>query len=213
MKIKKYKKTSSGFTLIELLVVVAILGLIASLIMVSISSAKIKARDVQRIVEISQIQKGLDIYFLNHNEYPQVKDGNLVSGWSKLIDYLRGDGILSSQSNDNYFSMKRYFFGYLIPEVAGAFISICPNNLRPQDPLCECKTPGQEVLVPIQHTYGYMSSSGQNWQYYKLRTQLEDINHHILQTGLTGDFLSVGDNGCNPAQGYYCVGNAEFVPD
>lgn len=44
-----------GFTLVEVIVVVAIIGLIASIILVSLASARAKAADVRRKAEISQI--------------------------------------------------------------------------------------------------------------------------------------------------------------
>ncbi|MBI4225090.1 MAG: prepilin-type N-terminal cleavage/methylation domain-containing protein [Candidatus Sungbacteria bacterium] len=44
-----------GFTLIEIIVVVAIIGILASMIAVSVNTALKKARDTKRKVEISQI--------------------------------------------------------------------------------------------------------------------------------------------------------------
>jgi prepilin-type N-terminal cleavage/methylation domain-containing protein len=48
-----------GFTLIETLVVIAIIGIIASIILISLVSVRNKARDVKRKAEISQIARFL----------------------------------------------------------------------------------------------------------------------------------------------------------
>ena len=50
-----YKKRQNGFTLIEILVVIGIIGILSSIILVSVSSVRIKARDAKRKAEISSI--------------------------------------------------------------------------------------------------------------------------------------------------------------
>lgn len=44
-----------AFTLVELLIVIAIIGIISSVVLVSLSGARFKARDSQRKTEVSQI--------------------------------------------------------------------------------------------------------------------------------------------------------------
>ena len=50
-----------GFTLIELLIVIAIIGLLATLAIVSLSSAQQKARDTKRIADVGAIQSALEL--------------------------------------------------------------------------------------------------------------------------------------------------------
>jgi prepilin-type N-terminal cleavage/methylation domain-containing protein len=69
-----YKNNKKGFTLIELLVVVAIIGILASVILASLNSARAKGRDVKRISEVKQIQKALEFYYDKYGVYPN-------SGW------------------------------------------------------------------------------------------------------------------------------------
>ena len=68
----------NGFTLIELLVVVAIIGILATVVLSSLSSARERARDAKRLADIKTIQNALEIYHLDNGSYP--RSTNLASG-------------------------------------------------------------------------------------------------------------------------------------
>jgi prepilin-type N-terminal cleavage/methylation domain-containing protein len=72
-------KIKAGFTLIELLVVIAIIGLLSSVILASLNSARAKGRDAKRVADIHQIQLALELYYDNNNKYPDSTVGN--TGW------------------------------------------------------------------------------------------------------------------------------------
>lgn len=72
-------KTKKGFTLIELLVVIAIIGILASVVLASLNSARQKARDARRVADIKQLQLALELYFDSNNKYP-IALADLVTG-------------------------------------------------------------------------------------------------------------------------------------
>ena len=66
------KQRNRGFTLIELLVVIAIIGVLASIVLASLNTARRKSRDARRVTDIKQLQLALELYFdgTNPAKYP-----------------------------------------------------------------------------------------------------------------------------------------------
>lgn len=60
----------AGFTLLEMIVILTLLGLITAAIAYSIGAARRKARDNQRLTELSQMVKALEIYRQENGAYP-----------------------------------------------------------------------------------------------------------------------------------------------
>lgn len=63
-------KQKNGFTLIELIVVVAVISFLASLVVASLSTARLKARTTHRIADLNQIRSALEIYYSTNGSYP-----------------------------------------------------------------------------------------------------------------------------------------------
>ena len=77
------QKNKSGFTLIELLVVIAIIGLLSTLSVLALNTARARARDSKRVADVKQMQTALEMYFNDNNTYPAssivVSGGPLIS--------------------------------------------------------------------------------------------------------------------------------------
>jgi prepilin-type N-terminal cleavage/methylation domain-containing protein len=84
-------KRSEGFTLVELLVVIAIIGLLSTLSLVALNSARQKARDALRTADIKQMQTALELYYSDYTKYPGtpwfVPGGSLATG-SPVVTYM-----------------------------------------------------------------------------------------------------------------------------
>ncbi len=69
-----------GFTLIELLIVIAIIGLLSTLAVVALGSARVKARDSKRLADLKQLQTALELYYTDQNAYPAGSAADLGTG-------------------------------------------------------------------------------------------------------------------------------------
>src|SRR3989344_202641 len=56
-------KSTRGFTLIELLVVIAIIGILSSVVLASLNSARKKGRDARRVSDLKQLQLALELFY------------------------------------------------------------------------------------------------------------------------------------------------------
>jgi type II secretion system protein G len=69
-----------GFTLIEILVVLAIIGLLASIVIVRANTTRARARDAERVSEIKSLQNALELYFTNNNGFPITSSAVILDG-------------------------------------------------------------------------------------------------------------------------------------
>lgn len=74
------QKQTRGFTLIELLVVIAIIGILSSVVLASLNTARTKARDTVRKSDLKQLQTALALYYTDNGSYPS-------GGWRGAVSY------------------------------------------------------------------------------------------------------------------------------
>ncbi|MDO8572307.1 MAG: type II secretion system protein [bacterium] len=71
-----------GFTLIELLVVIAIIGILASVVLASLNSARAKARDSERVQTMRAFKTALELYYTDFGKYPNDGSNAPLEGFS-----------------------------------------------------------------------------------------------------------------------------------
>ncbi len=98
-------KTKKGFTLIELLVVIAIIGILASVVLASLNSARRKSRDARRVADIKEIQLALELFFDGNRHYPTglygtgADTGLTAGGYMPTVSY---DPLQLGGANNEY---------------------------------------------------------------------------------------------------------------
>lgn len=145
IKIKKRK----AFTLVELLVVVAIIGILASLIILNLMKAKSASRDARRAGDISMIKKAVEAYFVENTKYPPTPTGCTNKFSSPELDYWASGSCLT----DTY--------------IVGVtnYIAVLP------------KDPGPALLSGGKNQRGYMYYADNNSagsSYYKILVSLPE---------------------------------------
>ncbi len=66
------KTSNKGFTLIELLIVIAIIGIISSIVLVSLSSAREKGSNASVKQSLSQFMRGAELFYDQNNTFAGV---------------------------------------------------------------------------------------------------------------------------------------------
>ncbi len=147
--IKCSSRNKEGFTLIELLVVISIIGLLSSIVLTSVNSARAKARDARRKAEMAELVKALELYYDAYGKYPPFRPANSCAGY-------RADWATSICTDPNWLTTDNNFLSFL-PTV-------------PRDPVNRIGNDDTPWWFALTYTYG-VTTDGQT---YDLLTNLEN---------------------------------------
>lgn len=100
------KSMKKGFTLIELLVVISIIGILATVILSSLSEARVKAEDARTAAVIREFRNGLELFYTDNGHYPDSRHG---ADW---IGVCAQDASVSGYYNQD-------FYNDLLPYISG----------------------------------------------------------------------------------------------
>ncbi len=91
-------KLSKGFTLIELLVIITIIGLLASIVLVSLKSARDKAKDAGIMESLNQVKPVAQLIFMKYDSYSTLCDAGTLN--QTQSDYGTGLRQIESKVED-----------------------------------------------------------------------------------------------------------------
>jgi general secretion pathway protein G len=77
---------SKGFTIVELLIVIVVIGILAAITIVAYNGIQVRARDTDRVSDIGQIRKKLEVYRAFNDSYPAAYDMSSSSFRATSLD-------------------------------------------------------------------------------------------------------------------------------
>ncbi len=117
------RTTNTGFTLLELLVVITIIGLLATIVMASLSVSRQKSRDATRKSQIEEIVKAYALYYADNGTYQ-------VSGTGRTT--VNGQGFFTKKTNGAHGAWR--YSGTAIAEGLAPFFNGLPTDPLSSDP-------------------------------------------------------------------------------
>lgn len=103
-----------AFTLVELMVVVVIVGVMATVVTVSVTDYLVTAKQNVAKSEIATLKNGLSLYFMQHDRYPSNDEGLAIL---KKGTPQHPNGIVSNDLKDPW----GHEYVYVHPGVHGAY--------------------------------------------------------------------------------------------
>jgi len=136
-KDRLYRRRSGGFTLLELLVVIAIIGILSSVVIESLISAKQRAYDAKVKSQLVNLRNAAELYYLANGSYGATTTNctsgmftDTTSGLSKLsvsANYPTGQNTIVCNANS-----KMYAVGDNL-SIAGTYWCIDSNGTSKQE--------------------------------------------------------------------------------
>lgn len=166
----------AGFTLIELLVVVAILGILATLIVLAINPAETqrKSRDAQRLSDMATLRKAVDL---------SVADGKVLPGTLATPFQGQSSGIRNASDTGNYVGMD-----------ISKYISVLPADPRQAATDVTTLSDGTTQIAAGAMVYTFRS----NGTTYELNAYIETVDNAPVPANDGGTSATVYEIGTDP---------------
>lgn len=124
------KNVVKGFTLIELLVVIAVIGLLASIVLVSLGRSRAKARDSRRQADVRQLSTAMELYYGDNGDKYLIS-ATLPLAVGGYMPKMPQDPLNSGANVYNWLTnmanAQKYCF-YAVLEVPASTTYVCASN-------------------------------------------------------------------------------------
>lgn len=194
-KMNEYKK---GFTLIELLVVISIMGTLASIVLVSINSARAKGRDAYRVGSLKSFSTALELFYDSHQRFPCFEEPCTASGgfgfWNFRYAPMNADGTCGAEYSDGSGDLRfdnSSSVGFIEPLFQEGLITVSEWS----DPL----NPDLGSIYNCRYVVPGSEFNNRNIQHYLLHCNLENSS-----------MLEAGDGGTNDTL-YEIIGGGPWI--
>lgn len=101
--LKNLNKKGKGFTIVEVLVVIVIIAILFTVIFVAVGDIRMKARNTKRESDMGQVNKALQLYQNEEENYPVGNYGNLDVLVPNYIGELPKDPFDSTVDGCDYY--------------------------------------------------------------------------------------------------------------
>jgi type IV pilus assembly protein PilE len=154
-----------GFTLIELLVVIAIIGLLASIILASLSAAREKGREAAIISEMEQLQTLAEENANDYNSYTNLQPGYWVSQSTGITTCTSSSMPVTGTYAAQFLSVCTAIMANESGRTDGAYFYAGNNTGNPQKYSFMAYIPSMQEWYCVGSSGGnsYTSQSGGSW--------------------------------------------------
>ncbi|MCA9325108.1 prepilin-type N-terminal cleavage/methylation domain-containing protein [Candidatus Saccharibacteria bacterium] len=106
------KKRQSGFTIVELLIVIIVIGILATLVIVTFTGIQQKARDNQRQTDVAAVASHVEAFNAQNGYYPSLADLQSSAFLSASLKGLDPDALIDPKGTALAGTTSATAYGY-----------------------------------------------------------------------------------------------------
>jgi len=175
---KKLLKKRRGFTLVELIIVIGIIALLATLAIVSMTKARMQARDSKRTEDTRTMVLGLESYYNRHGVYPTIitpgqkledSEGTLYINQVPSNPRPRNDGFCPDKDfhYETFNGGQNFMLTFCLGDDKGS-LNKGINFYQSGGAVLTC---GNQIVDRDGYTYNTIQIGGQCWLKENLKTR------------------------------------------